>query len=76
MEVHIGQKLHTMLYVMNSFLLSQHVEHAFTYSSLSMIDMHLPQGGNAFSLCLPRFLHYVLHVFTSRPTHSFIYLNQ
>ena len=62
--------------VMNSFLLLQHAEHAFTYSFSSTIDMCLPQGGHAFSLWLPYFLPYVLHVFASRPTHSLIYLNQ
>ena len=62
--------------VMNSFLLLQCAEHAFTYSFSSMINMHSPQGEHAFSLCLPHFLHYVLHVFASRPTHSFINLNQ
>ena len=41
--------------VMNSFLLLQCAEHAFAYSFPSMIDMHLPQGGHAFSLCLPHF---------------------
>ena len=62
--------------VINSFLLLQCAEHAFTYSFLSVVDMCLPQGGHAFSLQLPHFLPYVLHVFTSRPTHSLIYLNQ
>ena len=36
--------------VMNSFLLLQHAEHAFTYSFSSMIYMCLPQGRHAFFL--------------------------
>ena len=62
--------------VTNSFLLLQCAEHAFTDSFSFMIE-------HAFTLrqaCLlhmfTTFLHYVLHVFTSRPTHILTYLNQ
>ena len=69
-------KLVTSTIVGIFFSSSTHAHHAPPYSFSSMINMHLPQGKHAFFLCLPCFYICVLHVFASRLTHFFTYLNQ